>query len=315
MEELYKLYRPKTLKDVVGQKDAVASLTALGKEGKIPHTLLFTGPSGCGKTTLARIIANKLKARGRDFQELNCAEDRGIEMARRIKDSMNLAAVEGSCRVYLMDEVQQLTKDAQGALLKVLEDTPGHVYFMLCTTDPQKLLNTIKTRSTEIRVKGLNFSDAHYLVTETLKKVKSKAITEDVMLALFDASKLDGSDLASARKVMVLLNGIYKLQGSEAQLKCIEENDSKTEGIMIARLLTNFKTRWPEMAKALKTVEGDPESIRYIVMGYCNAILLNGKTGAFAERCYLILDSFCDNFYDSKKAGLTKACYEVITKA
>ena len=136
--ELYRKYRPTSFKQVVGQEEAIRTLTELGKRKAIPHAILFTGPSGVGKTTLARILQRKLKCVGNDFVEMNAANDRGVGIIRSIQNKVGLAPMLGSCRIWLMDEAHQLTSDAQSAFLKLLEDTPSHVYFMLATTDPQK---------------------------------------------------------------------------------------------------------------------------------------------------------------------------------
>src|SRR5688572_25883760 len=140
--ELYKKFRPKTLKGVVGQEGAVSSLQSMIDKGRLPHTILFSGPSGCGKTTIARILKGILECSDLDFFEINCADFKGIDMVRDIRRYVGIPPLHGKSRVWLIDEAHQLTKDAQNAFLKLLEDTPKHAYFMLATTDPQKLLPT-----------------------------------------------------------------------------------------------------------------------------------------------------------------------------
>ena len=139
-------YRPKRLADFLGNTETVQALRALMEREEMPHTILFTGPSGTGKTTLARIVARRLQCSEHDLQELNTADFRGIDTIRDVVRNMALCPMSGSCRVWILDEVHQLSKDAQHALLKALEDTPKHVYFLLATTDPAKLLPTIRTR-------------------------------------------------------------------------------------------------------------------------------------------------------------------------
>ena len=139
MSELYKKHRPKTLARVVGNKSTVEALRSMLEARTLPHTLLFHGPSGTGKTTLARIVKNELGCLPTDFHEHNSSDFRGIDFIRELRSKVNLAAA-GPCRVWIIDECHQLTRDAQNAALKILEDTPSHVYFFLCTTDPQKLI-------------------------------------------------------------------------------------------------------------------------------------------------------------------------------
>jgi len=309
--ELYKRHRPQSFKDLVGQEDAVKALAKMGKGGGIPHSLLFTGPSGCGKTTIARILQKKLKCHKGDFKEINASETRGIDMVRSIKDTMGLAPMNtGGVRIYLVDECHAMTKDAQNSFLKILEDTPEHVYFMLCTTDPQKLLATIKTRCTEIKVKALSQANADALIMDTAKK-EGVTISEDVSEAIYEASIIDGGKLASSRKVMVVLNSIIGLDTEAEQLKAISQNDIKAAAFELCKVMIyNPRASWSDVSKVLSSIEEDPESIRYMVLGAANSLLLKG--GKMSNRAYSVIVAFRDNFYDSKKAGLTAACYEVI---
>src|SRR4030067_1009997 len=103
--ELYKKYRPKTFKDVVGQDEVVNVLSAMGKKNETPHFILFSGPRGVGKTSIARIIKSKLHCSDHDFKELNAADFRGIDVVREIRRSMSLSPLIGQVRLWLLDEV------------------------------------------------------------------------------------------------------------------------------------------------------------------------------------------------------------------
>ncbi len=131
MTELYKKHRPKEFKKMVGNVSTVQTLVNMIKRDTLPHTILFHGPSGCGKTTLARILKNQLDCSDVDFKELNCSDHRGVDTIREITRTMNMAPTGGKVRIWLLDEVHQMTKDAQNAALKIFEDTPNHVYFLL----------------------------------------------------------------------------------------------------------------------------------------------------------------------------------------
>lgn len=300
--ELYKKYRPKLFKHVVGQPDAVRVLEDMLRRREVAHTILFTGPSGCGKTTLARIMKEKLECGAMDFNEVNCADSRGIDMVRDIQRRMGLAPVGGKCRIWLLDEVQALTKDAQSALLKILEDTPSHVYFMLCTTDPHKLLATIKTRSTEVRVKPLPHVDISMLITYVLGK-ENIAITMDVVERINDVAE------GSARKALVLLHSVIGLKTEEEQLEAVLSSDAKKQAVDIARALLDNRTKFVDMIPLIKAVEEEPETIRRIVLGYATTLALANRNRA---RAILIINSFRDHWYDCGKSGLVAAIDEVL---
>lgn len=302
--ELYRRHRPTLFKGVVGQPDAVRVLHDFVKRQSIPHALLFTGPSGCGKTTLARIMQVKLECSDDDFSEINAADFRGIDTVRDIRMRMNLAPLGGKTRVWLIDEAHQMVSQAQNALLKMLEDPPAHVYFMLATTDPAKLLKTIVTRCTEVRVKPLSPA-----VMEEL--IKTVAAAEGVELAEDVRDKLVNHADGSARKALVLLNSIIKLEDQIQQLAAIEASDIKPQAIKLAQLLIAPNPVWLEVAKVVKSLsDEDPEQLRWMILGYAKSVLLGGR---LAGRAALLIQCFERNFYDSKHAGLALACWEACT--
>jgi DNA polymerase-3 subunit gamma/tau len=300
MSELYKKYRPKVLPRIIGNKNTVASLTNMLERGTLPHTILFHGPSGCGKTSLARILKQELKCHDMDFKELNCSDFRGIDTIRDIARTMNLAPTGGSCRIWLLDESHQLSKDGQHAALKILEDTPKHVYFFLCTTDPQKLLKTIQTRCCEMPVRLLSHAELLKLLGRVIKREKL-SISNTVLEDIADSAQ------GSARTALVLLDKISNLkEGEQAQAiedKLAEEN----EAIELCRALIK-KESWGRVAKILKGLKGEPESIRFAVLGYARVVLLKSRD----YQAYVVMDCFKDNFYNSKAAGLALASFETI---
>jgi DNA polymerase-3 subunit gamma/tau len=299
MTELYKKYRPETLEEVVGQPEAVAMLNGMfTRKGGVPHFILFTGPSGCGKTTLARIIKEAVGCGDHDFSEMNCANTRGIDMVRDLQNRAGLRPIQGKCRVWLIDEAQQLTKDAQNAFLKLLEDTPKHCYFMFATTDPDKLVATVKTRATEIVLRPVGAAD----IIKLLKRVV-KAEQLAVSLAVID--RIAEEAQCSPRKALVILDQIMGVEGEEAQLEAVYRTEEAHSSDEIVKLLLK-KAPWPAVAAVLKGCKDeDPENIRRRILGYATAVLLGGNARAF-----VIIDCFSKAFYDSGKAGLVAACYE-----
>jgi DNA polymerase-3 subunit gamma/tau len=290
---------------LVGQDEAVRALTVMGKAGEIPHCLLLSGPSGCGKTTIARILKAKLKCSDFDFAELNIADLRGIDMVRSIRDRMGQSPIGGATRIWLLDEVARATTDAQNAFLKMLEDTPPHVYFILCTTEPQKLLETIRTRATEVKVRALREDE----MAQLLQKISA---LEDFHLSEEVQDKIVALAEGSPRKALVLLNQVIGLKEESEQLAAVSAGVASSESIELARALMNTKVAWASIAKLLQTVQEDPEALRRMILGYCGAILLKG--GNNMDRAYSIISCFERAFYDSGKPGLVASCFEVVCK-
>ncbi len=301
--ELYKKHRPKKFEDLIGQTTAVRLLSKKMKSNNLPHTVLLTGPSGCGKTTVARILKQLLKCSKGDYKEINTADHRGIEDIREVNRRMRQAPIDGDCRIWLIDEAHKLTNDAQNAFLKMLEDTPKHVYFILATTHPQKLIKTIRTRSTQIDLKSLSNKDLEKLLLSISEKEKFD-LPEDVLEKIIENSN------GSARKALVLLDQVIELD-EEEMIDAIAKVSSEQQGFAVARALHNPKIRWSAMAKILKEVATEePETIRWIILGYAKSVILSGS--GLEVRAYNVIDAFRDHFYDSKHAGLAAACYEVV---
>ena len=143
---LYRKYRPTSFKEVRDQDQIVTVLEGAIKKNAIPHALLFSGTRGTGKTTLARIFASAIGASDMDVYEIDAASNRGIDDIRELKEAVHTLPYESAYKVYIIDEVHMLTKEAFNALLKTLEEPPAHVVFILATTEEEKLLDTILSR-------------------------------------------------------------------------------------------------------------------------------------------------------------------------
>ncbi len=147
---LYRKYRPQTFTDVVGQEHAVALLTNAIKQNTISHAYLFCGGRGTGKTTMARIVAREIGCNDEDIIEIDAASNRGIDEIRELREAVRTAPFSSPYKIYIIDEAHMLTKEAANALLKTLEEPPSHVIFILATTDPDKLPQTIVSRCQKV---------------------------------------------------------------------------------------------------------------------------------------------------------------------
>ena len=147
-EGLATLYRPKVWSDVVEQDTIKQILNHQIQKDDVKRVLLFTGPAGCGKTTNARIFAKELETCNTNIYELNCADKNGVDDVRKLViEVAKSKPLQGKYKIFILDEVHMLTVQSQNALLKLLEEPPVYCIFILCTTDPQKILGTILSRS------------------------------------------------------------------------------------------------------------------------------------------------------------------------
>lgn len=201
-------YRPRRLRGIAGQRGAVAQIDGLLRSDKVKgNTLLISGPYGAGKTTLARIIAKALNcqetgpqevcgkcrscrtaiSKHPDIQEINAADARGIDDARRIIEASRYSP-RYRARVFILDELHQLTPQASQAFLKDLEEPPTHVSYLLVTTDPWKLIPTIRSRSTHIKVGTIRTPDLVRFLTKVSKK-EELSFSKEVLTYLAELSE------------------------------------------------------------------------------------------------------------------------------
>ncbi len=145
-EVLYRKYRPSNFGEVMGQDHIVSVIEKSIKNKKIAHAYLFSGSRGIGKTSIARILAKDLGTHSDDIYEIDAASNRGIDDIRAIRDAVNTLPFHSTYKVYIVDEVHMLTKEAFNALLKTLEEPPAYVIFMLATTELEKIPETIISR-------------------------------------------------------------------------------------------------------------------------------------------------------------------------
>jgi DNA polymerase-3 subunit gamma/tau len=300
---LYQKHRPTELKDIIGNGATIGSLQALIDAKERPHTVLITGPSGSGKTTIARILARKFGCSDRDTIELNTANFRGVDTAREIIQQVRLKPMDGESRAWILDEAHKMTNDGQSALMKVLEDTPSHVYFFIATTDPQKLLKTIVNRCVQFTMQALPENRIAYLVNSIAEK---EGITLQPGVTEYISKNCQGS----CRLALNMLEKIIGLE-PERQLHAVAQaTQEETEIIDLCRALVGKKS-WATITDILKRLqETEPEQVRLAVLNYCHKVLLSKDDPAI----FLIMDSFKTPWYSNGKAGLTMACYEAISK-
>src|SRR3990167_5991416 len=205
---LYLKYRSKNL-DEIDSETVRESLKNIVKSGKISHAFLFAGPKGSGKTSAARILAKIVncerltvncepcdkceqctsitKGNNLDVIEMDAASHRGIDDVRILRDAVKLSPAKASKKVYIIDEVHMLTLEASNALLKTLEEPPEHVMFILATTNPEKLIETIRSRTTNIAFRKATAEEIVRSLSRAVKGEKMK-INEESLNEMAGAS-------------------------------------------------------------------------------------------------------------------------------
>ncbi len=185
-QALYRSHRPKRLSEVVGQEHVTTALDRALKKGTISHAYLLTGPRGVGKTTIARILAHEVNglpyddSTHLDIIEIDAASNRRIDEIRELRDKVHIAPTSAKYKVYIIDEVHMLTKEAFNALLKTLEEPPAHVVFILATTEVHKLPETIISRTQRYAFKPVDLPKVVGLL-KSMAKAEKIDIDDDAL--------------------------------------------------------------------------------------------------------------------------------------
>jgi DNA polymerase-3 subunit gamma/tau len=237
MEALYRKYRPTRFSEIVGQEHIKRLLKNALEKRRISHAYIFAGPRGTGKTTTARIIAKSLNCEKNQYEEpcnecvsckaidsgshldvieLDAASNRGIDEVRKIRDGVNFTPVMGKYKVYIIDEVHMLTKEAFNALLKTLEEPPEHVVFILATTNPEKIPPTIISRCQVLEFRNISNNEIKNRLREICIK-EGYDVTEDAL------EKIVKKAAGGLRDALSILEQVVRYSGGEVTPETVNE--------------------------------------------------------------------------------------------
>ncbi len=283
----YLKYRPKTIDelDISSVRD---SLSKIVTSGEIPHAFLFAGPKGTGKTSTARILAKIINCESKkqpcnqckqcksinngtniDVIEMDAASNRGIDDIRALRDIIKLAPANAKAKIYIIDEAHMLTTEASNALLKTLEEPPEHVYFIMATTNPEKLIETIKSRTTLIQFTKATIDETKRSLQRIIKsekiKIDEKTVEKIVKMSkgsLRDAVKLlenyfKDNDFIKNQKVFDIDKFVENLSTKQLSPLFLQIDDAVKNGMVIEKVVESLLEKLQEELVASSSLDKD----------------------------------------------------------
>ncbi len=262
-------YRPQSFKEIVGQEHIVRVLEAAIVKKRVAHAYLFAGPRGTGKTTMARILAHELGSQPEDIIEIDAASSRGIDEARALRDAVRFLPMRSPKKVYIIDEVHMLTKEAFNALLKTLEEPPEHAIFILATTEFDKVLDTIVSRTQHFAFHKIAIPDIVGELRRIARAEKFEAEDDALKLIAFMA---DGS-LRDAENMLLQVqsSGTKSIAENDVRLMLGAPPEKSTNAIMVSVLKKEIAPMLKEFDAVLH--EGtDPQMLGKLLLRNVRAL-------------------------------------------
>lgn len=289
--------RPRTLEEVVGHPSVVKALRSL-LASKKKHSFLFTGQSGAGKTTLARIVASMLGCGKGAVLQIDAARYSGVENMREVILGSNFASLTDDGRkMIILEECHMLSKGAWNSLLLTIEEPPPHLYWALCTTEPEKVPVTVRNRCQGFDLKPVPW-DVLSVYLDLVVKNEKLALAAGLVDII--ARRCNGS----VREALGFLEKVNGISDKAEAMKLIETVDMESgTGFDLARMVCTGKGfTWDKVQPLLKALsEESPEGVRLVVLAFAQKMLLDTKGDKEAQSLLAVISAFSVPYNSSEK--------------
>lgn len=282
-EPLITKYRPNAFEEVIGHKEVVFALQRAMKGSSHPHAYLLTGPKGTGKTTIARLICQTFNA---ELIEIDAASHSKVEEARQLVEEAFHMSLSGSgTKMYLIDECHRLSRNAFDALLKTIEEPPEHLYIALCTTEADKVPDTITSRCYPVQLRPLKNQDIADLL-DAVAYTEKWDVLPDVMSAVVESSQ------GSPRLGLTLLQSVRDVKSREEVRRVVSLIDAGQPLISLIQLLLRGKCTWKQARDFLSRIEDHEFDEAVIAAGrYICGAMIRAEDTTEAQRAWTLLEA------------------------
>lgn len=302
MTVLYRTHRPSDWNEVVGQDHVVGALKDAISNERVAHAYLFSGSRGTGKTSVARILAKALKTADEDVYEIDAASNRGIDNIRELREHVSVLPFRSKYKIYIIDEVHMLSKDAWNALLKTLEEPPAHVIFILATTELDKVPDTIVSRCQTFSFRKPSREILRKEIARIAKKegYELDSGASDLIALLGDGSFRDA--LGMLQKVIAASSDLTAQAGKKLSRAEVEEITGAPRAGLVNDFIRHLITKSSDAA--LKSI-GDAEKSGVSMITFATLVLEKMR--------FILLVSYSKSSEDSVKERLSPDDWDFVS--